>query len=154
MKLTEIKPLNEAFGRGDPNAQFDYDGEMDPQISNIEGHPYSMYVNEADPQLKHSVTFLVGSDDDDGVSWEVDLGTPQGRSVDYEAPSDHGPGGHEVEWERDAPQHDVMVDDMTNNPKLKQLIPHVTQGLKELQHSGNIEHAHNLFAQLLQQLNQ
>lgn len=145
MKLNELKPLNEA--------DFNYSGEIDPQISNIPGQPYSMYVNEADRKLPHSITFLVSSDDDDGVVWEVDLGAPAGQSTNYEPASDHGPGGHEVHWERNTPTHGVLVDDLTNNPTLKQMVPQITKQLTQLQQAGNIEQAHKLFAQILQRLN-
>ena len=84
MKLQDIKPLSEAMRHEDP--KFSYNNEMEPRIENIQGSPYSMYVNEVDKKMPYSITFLIASDDDDGVSWEVDLGEPTATSIDYEAP--------------------------------------------------------------------
>jgi hypothetical protein len=154
MKLQDIKPLSEALRHEDP--QFSYDKQIDPQFENIYATPYSLYVNEVDKKMPHSITFLIASDDDDGVSWEVDLGEPTATSQNYERPSDHGPGGHELNWVRQRPTSKVTMQDNTNNPQLKTEAQHIQQLLQ--QYSANIndrwaQNVSEMFASELEHIN-
>lgn len=135
------------------NPKFEYNGEIDPSIANIEGTPYSMYVNEADSTSSNTITFLISSQDDDGIAWEVDLGTPQVSSHDdYEEPSDHGPGGYgDVQWSRGQTKKTKLLFNDTNNQVLNQLEPHITDQLNTLEvDQTNI---HKLFNTVISKLN-
>lgn len=140
---------------------FNYDGELDLNIQSIPGTPYTFWVNEADRQTPHGITLSLSSDEDDGITWEIDLGEPtvasHGNYVD-----DHevGQSGYEdVQWGRiPNQQNDVHVSGSTNNPILKQLIPEITKQLEYVSSLKNPQqqeqHIISTFQKVLQQINQ
>lgn len=159
MKIKQI--LNEWEDDHDPRdyepdmPDLDYDGSIDPEIDNIEGPVWSLYVNEADAEMKNGVTFQLAADHDDGVVWEVDMGAPRVSHYKQGAPATRWDPAEDddVEWERDlANDEDVRVDDMTQDPTLKQFVHQITAALSKLKEVDQ-DSVHNIFKPVLARLN-
>lgn len=124
--------LNEILNDNPPDLS--YGGELDLNVKNIQGNPYSLYVNEVAPAFPNGVTFAVSSQEDDGVVWELDLGDPEvSNPGTYHHEPDVGNSGYEgTEWKRNVNnQQDVRVDASgVTSPQLKQMEPNITQALQ------------------------
>ncbi len=136
------------------NNNMDYDGELDADISDIEGREWNFHVNQAISEHQHGITFMVSSFYDEGAYWDIDLGKPQITGhKGYESSSRHSPGGYEdVQWERSGTSSDIEVHADTENAILKQYGPHVT---KQLSAASNFDEqsVHTIFKPLLDKLN-
>jgi len=118
------------------NNNVEYDGEIDPHISNIMGKTnkeWDLVVGEVPSEHKHGIVLSLTSFYDDGAQWDIDLGSPEitGHSG-YESPSRHSPGGYEdVKWERGDSSGISMTQD-TDNVTLQGAIPKITKSLEAL----------------------
>lgn len=61
--------LNEVFAES-------YEGELDIHIPHIESKPYSLFVDQDDPQSEYNKNFSIQSDDSDGVIVHLNFGEP------------------------------------------------------------------------------